>query len=390
MIYTHIYVLIAVAVLISFLLQGFVQAIKSVFGKRLDIIGKLSHSILLTSVFLIVFSFELNYIKIQVPNWYSGDFPYNNIISIVTGIVILLLAWFSSRFVNVFSRLFAIMAVMILSSLIYPVLISSLKNLSLPFLWLMINICLHFVVFSYIALNAPGEEVGNAFELEIIPGFCEIILFYMYNLLYYVIYYNALFMDFKEKSNFFMAVIVIAPFIILPVVIWILFSLFYKLINILEIIGRLFKSLIFLPIISKVTQLKLFCLNPDCLSYSSPDRADFKDGVRYCEYCGKNVDSIGINKVVLKLDRNSDRSVLQVNGQVVTINWFAFNKGKELDFDEIEISNADDMDVEKFVMIMTNKIRRHKDYKNIPVRISEGCNLSLNKKNLLYHTFRKK
>lgn len=91
-------------------------------------------------------------------------------------------------------------------------------------------------------------------------------------------------------------------------------------------------------------------------------------------------------KVVILLDRDLE-GIYTESDAIVTINWF--KKEGYFDYDEIRIDDADDYQVEKFVMKLvndTNKERR-KRLPEIPVFLSPGLKLSPAKLNLLKDNF---
>jgi HEAT repeat protein len=94
-----------------------------------------------------------------------------------------------------------------------------------------------------------------------------------------------------------------------------------------------------------------------------------------------------ISKVVLMLDHHFEETPVR-EGFTITVNWF---KIKELiDYDEIRIVDADDFEVEQFILKLKNDMVEHrrKRMPNIPVYLSPALQLSPSKKNLLEDNFK--
>ena len=107
-----------------------------------------------------------------------------------------------------------------------------------------------------------------------------------------------------------------------------------------------------------------------------------------CRNCRKSEVLENIDEVVVILDRIMD-SEFEKKGNILFVNWFKINK--PFDFDKIKITNADDFDVEKFVMIIRNRgdAMIQDRMKEIPVEIGSQVNISKNKLNLLEMSFKK-
>ncbi|HEX9922050.1 MAG TPA: hypothetical protein VGD99_05265 [Anaerolineae bacterium] len=104
-----------------------------------------------------------------------------------------------------------------------------------------------------------------------------------------------------------------------------------------------------------------------------------------CRICGQSREFFE-GKVIAILDDTMEQSLRQQD-QVLRVNWST--RRILFDFDEIEIVQATDKEVERFVIQVgndTDPVRRSK-YHQIPCRIGPNCNLSKNTKRILERTF---
>lgn len=106
-----------------------------------------------------------------------------------------------------------------------------------------------------------------------------------------------------------------------------------------------------------------------------------------CRGCMASEALDGIEKIIAVLDRDM-KDYFLIKGSQININWLQFNR--PFDFDEVQIINADDFDVEGFVMAMRNDIdvERRDRMKSVKVIISEETEISKNKFNLLAMNFK--
>ena len=110
----------------------------------------------------------------------------------------------------------------------------------------------------------------------------------------------------------------------------------------------------------------------------------------YCIYgyrtCGRSDNHYDVSKVVMVLDQESTEAVV-TEKDTLRINWF--RQKTSIDFDAVEIINATDEMVERFVIQMRNTTEGAKqaEYKNSVCSISSTCRLSQNTMRILKHYF---
>ena len=106
-----------------------------------------------------------------------------------------------------------------------------------------------------------------------------------------------------------------------------------------------------------------------------------------CGNCGRDAYKISsVEKIILVIDPSLNEPYAFQNNNVY-VNWL--NIKKPIDFDEIEIRNAENIDLEELVMILRNDMntKRTKGLSNKPVHISPYYKLSPAKRNLLNDNF---
>jgi len=114
-------------------------------------------------------------------------------------------------------------------------------------------------------------------------------------------------------------------------------------------------------------------------------------GYYACRNCEKDEFIYPVKKVIVVLDKNiQGKDNYTHEKDILYVNWF--NLKKPFDFDEISILNADDFDIQEFIMKIRNDVdeSRAKNYKNIVVVIKQDLfqNLSENSRRLLKNTFK--
>ena len=137
----------------------------------------------------------------------------------------------------------------------------------------------------------------------------------------------------------------------------------------------------------KKSEIRLIC--PTCLvSYgeavNSALDGDFNSDVG-CRICG-NRQGYFAGKMVAVLNRDLTTDIEQVEGEL-RVNWLKHQH--LLDFDEIEIVQATDEDVERFVVQVGNNsdADQKSRYANVTVTISPSCELSGNTQRILKRMF---
>jgi len=115
-----------------------------------------------------------------------------------------------------------------------------------------------------------------------------------------------------------------------------------------------------------------------------------KEGYYACRNCKRDEFIHPVKKVIVVLDKNiHGKDNYTHENSTLYVNWF--NLKKPFDFDEISMLNADDFDIQEFIMKIRNDAdeSRAKNYKNIVVIIRQDLfqNLSENSKRLLKNTF---
>jgi HEAT repeat protein len=133
---------------------------------------------------------------------------------------------------------------------------------------------------------------------------------------------------------------------------------------------------------------KQYCLT--CYCWSDEFSTAYVFSYNACRVCHSNIHlDPGIKRVKLILDRGMEELTEQ-RGAVLRINGL---KREDLcDIDEIQIIDADDLDVERWVMKLRNDtdITRRDRLGKIPVFLATRCTLSQSKLNLLRDTFKVK
>ena len=115
----------------------------------------------------------------------------------------------------------------------------------------------------------------------------------------------------------------------------------------------------------------------------------FHDHTYYaCRVCKGWEHIEGAGEIIAVLDRNMDLK-MKSHKNKLHINWFQLKT--PFDFEKVHIIDADEFEVEEFVMKMRNDSDdlRLKNLKNIQVMISKDCNLPKLKINLLENIFGK-
>lgn len=104
-----------------------------------------------------------------------------------------------------------------------------------------------------------------------------------------------------------------------------------------------------------------------------------------CRSCGHSRGALEVPPVAI-LDHTMPKETLQRNKQMM-VNWLTYLR--PFDFTQVEIHNAGDEDVERFVMQMGNDtdLVRQAGYKVVPVFISSTCQLSPNTRRILAKQF---
>ena len=133
---------------------------------------------------------------------------------------------------------------------------------------------------------------------------------------------------------------------------------------------------------------KLVCL--DCLMHYSIHQVHLSSSgekMRYCgcRHCGQSRKYFG-GRVVVVLDQTIATEPIQ-QGQVLRANWLS--RHSLFDFDEVEIIEATDEDVERFAVQVgndTDEVRKHR-YENMPCTVASGCHLSENTIRILRQMF---
>jgi len=132
---------------------------------------------------------------------------------------------------------------------------------------------------------------------------------------------------------------------------------------------------------------------PNCLCrfkfYPVPEPLSEK-GYYACRNCKRDEFIHPVKKVIVVLDKNiQGKDNYTHENSTLYVNWF--NLKKPFDFDEISMLNADDFDIQEFIMKIKNDAdeNRAKSYKNIVVVIKQDLfqNLSENSRRLLKNTF---
>ena len=133
-----------------------------------------------------------------------------------------------------------------------------------------------------------------------------------------------------------------------------------------------------------------FCKKCSCKGKKHTSRISLFKRYKYysCRKCQGTIDLIaGLIKVVLLLDLNFEENFTQKE-KILIINYL---KQKEpFDFDEIQVKDANDFEVERLVMKLRNDMDdyRRKRLHLIPVYLSPGLKLSQAKMNLLNDNFK--
>lgn len=104
-----------------------------------------------------------------------------------------------------------------------------------------------------------------------------------------------------------------------------------------------------------------------------------------CQVCGQSQEFL-TSKLIAVLDRNMASKEIQQNG-VLRVDWLKYRK--IFDFDEVEIVQASDEDVEYFAMQVGNDtdVTRQRKYKQMICRVSSNCDLSENTTLILQRIF---
>lgn len=106
-----------------------------------------------------------------------------------------------------------------------------------------------------------------------------------------------------------------------------------------------------------------------------------------CRLCHGIAHVKGVQKVVALLTTRPAKS--SSSGPTLVVNWF--ERQAPFDFDEVWLEDADDFQVEEFVVKIRNDLdgARRKHYRSIPVYLSSNANPSQARINLLKDTFGK-
>ena len=107
-----------------------------------------------------------------------------------------------------------------------------------------------------------------------------------------------------------------------------------------------------------------------------------------CRGCGSGQYFENTGEVVAYLDNTMEKKDWQTDGKLY-VNWFKIKE--PFDFDSVIIANADEYEVEEFIMKIRNDMdeTRLDKLKKMTVTISKGCQLPQLKINLLRETFDK-
>ncbi|MEM7030693.1 MAG: hypothetical protein AAF629_14095 [Chloroflexota bacterium] len=137
-----------------------------------------------------------------------------------------------------------------------------------------------------------------------------------------------------------------------------------------------------------------------CVSHTVQPRNDYilfglaasaKIAYNGCRICHQSRDIFTPESVVMLLDRDSEREtpppLAQKKNATIYINWF--DHDQLFDFSSIEIRQADDQSIERFVMQIGNDTDpyRKKFYPNMTCTVAANCHLSVNSERLLNRHF---
>ncbi len=135
---------------------------------------------------------------------------------------------------------------------------------------------------------------------------------------------------------------------------------------------------------------RLIC--PKCIVHVGANQVKIKNqtyitfyGCRSC-YQSRDFQDFKNIKIIVVLDLNLTKDKILEN-ETLKINWFKFKK--LFDFDQIEILQASDEDVERFCIQIGNDedLLRRKRYKKISCIIGKNCNLTQETINMLKNIF---
>ena len=107
-----------------------------------------------------------------------------------------------------------------------------------------------------------------------------------------------------------------------------------------------------------------------------------------CPHCDELTTLVDIDTITMVIDRKLEVDNYWTENSSIFINWFKFQN--TADFDSVIIKDAEDIDIEEFIMTYRNNSNNHtlRNSKKVEVTISKSCQLSENKLNLLSHTFK--
>lgn len=109
-----------------------------------------------------------------------------------------------------------------------------------------------------------------------------------------------------------------------------------------------------------------------------------------CQICGQSQQFLNLDECQIVAELNNQSTVKQYqHNSVLRVNWL--ERGKLFYFDRIEIIQATDEEVEKFVVKVGNDtdVRRQPRYKLLKCELSPNCELSENTIRILKRTFGK-
>jgi len=119
----------------------------------------------------------------------------------------------------------------------------------------------------------------------------------------------------------------------------------------------------------------IFCSH--CFILPSPHKA-LRFTYYSCQHCNRNRHFISApNGVIAIIDQNMQKDKIVRDGALF-VNWI--KHGRIFDFDRVEIINATDNDIDKFVLQVESDVDDYRKprYKKMTVNIHPGCQLSRN------------
>lgn len=141
---------------------------------------------------------------------------------------------------------------------------------------------------------------------------------------------------------------------------------------------------------TRLSKQTSYLLCQDCLTRCAAAHKIYlpwiKANITYygCQSCGHSRSLINHNgDIVVVLDEKRGKYYWQ--DDILRVNWLFYRK--MFDFDKIEIVQATDEDVERFIVQLGNNVRRSR-YTQMQCSVSSDCDLSENTKRILQRMFR--